>query len=112
VDPAAASLEAARRKPGADAVTWILGTWAAIPDTSYDVAVMTSHVAQFLVDDGEWTRALRDLRRSLVGGGRLVFDSRDPREEVGGVEPARLPTRDRPSRRGRGAHLDRGHRRA
>jgi SAM-dependent methyltransferase len=49
VDPARASLDDARRKPGAERVTWIEGTAALIPDAAFDVAVMTSHVAQFFV---------------------------------------------------------------
>lgn len=80
VDPARASLEAARAKPGADRVRWIEGTSEAAPDAAFDVAVMTAHVAQFLVEDEEWRRTLADLRRALVPGGRLVFDSRDPRD--------------------------------
>jgi SAM-dependent methyltransferase len=40
---------------------------------------MTSHVAQFLVADAEWACALSDLHRALLPGGRIVFDSRDPR---------------------------------
>jgi hypothetical protein len=40
---------------------------------------MTSHVAQFFVDDVEWAATLHALRRALVPGARLVFDSRDPR---------------------------------
>jgi len=79
VDPARASLAAARAKPGADRVTWIEGTSPILPSSAFDIAVMTSHVAQFFVDDTEWQRALADLRRSLVPGGRLVFDTRDPR---------------------------------
>lgn len=47
VDPARASLDAARAKPGADRVTWIEGTSPVLPDASFDAAVMTSHVAQF-----------------------------------------------------------------
>lgn len=78
VDPARPSLDAARAKPGAERVTWIEGTSAVLPDRSFDVAVMTSHVAQFFVDDAEWARTLADLRRALVPGGRLAFDSRDP----------------------------------
>jgi SAM-dependent methyltransferase len=78
VEPARASLEAARAKPGSKRVTWIEGTSTVLPDASFDVAVMTSHVAQFFVGDDEWKRALRDLKRSLVPGGRLLFDSRDP----------------------------------
>jgi ubiquinone/menaquinone biosynthesis C-methylase UbiE len=79
VDPAAASLAAARAKPGADQVTWIEGTSAVLADAAFDAAVMTSHVAQFVVTDDEWGRVLADLRRALVPGGLLTFDTRDPR---------------------------------
>ncbi|MFC0624448.1 class I SAM-dependent methyltransferase [Kribbella deserti] len=78
VDPAVASLRRARDKPGADRVTWIEGTSAVLPGSAYELAVMTSHVAQFFVDEHEWRRTLSDLRRALVPGGWLVFDSRDP----------------------------------
>ncbi len=78
VDPARASLAAARRKPGAETVTWVEGTSSAIPSSEFDVAVMTSHVAQFLVGDDEWAATLADLTRGLVDGGRLTFDTRDP----------------------------------
>ena len=40
---------------------------------------MTSHVAQFFVTAQTWQRTLADLKRALVPGGRLTFDSRDPR---------------------------------
>jgi ubiquinone/menaquinone biosynthesis C-methylase UbiE len=79
VDPARASLDAARAKPGADRVTWIEGTSTVLPDASFDVAVMTSHVAQFFVSDQDWAATLADLRRALVPGGTLTFDTRDPR---------------------------------
>ncbi|MFI7604152.1 class I SAM-dependent methyltransferase [Micromonospora sp. NPDC049366] len=78
VDPARASLDAARAKPGADRVTWVEGTSAVLPDGAYDIAVLTSHVAQFLGADAEWAATLADVRRALVPGGRLVFDTRDP----------------------------------
>ena len=78
VDPAQASVEAARARPGADRVTWIEGTSAVLPDRAYDIAVLTSHVAQEIRGDDEWARTLADLRRALVPGGRLAFDSRDP----------------------------------
>jgi SAM-dependent methyltransferase len=81
IEPARASLEAARRKPGAEAVRWVLGGAEKLPVKAYDTALMTSHVAQFLVDEGEWRAALRALRRSLDHGGRLIFDSRDPDDE-------------------------------
>ncbi|MFG2108645.1 class I SAM-dependent methyltransferase [Micromonospora chersina] len=78
VDPDPGSLAAARAKPGGDRVTWISGTAGDLPDAAYDVAVLTSHVAQEIRDDGAWADTLRHLRRALVDGGRLAFDSRDP----------------------------------
>lgn len=78
VDPARASLDAARVKPGADSVTWIEGMSSVLPGASFDVAVMTSHVAQFFVSDEEWDRTFADLKRTLVPGGRVIFDTRDP----------------------------------
>ncbi|KAB1940722.1 class I SAM-dependent methyltransferase [Micromonospora sp. ALFpr18c] len=78
VDPAGASLTAARTRPGGGRVTWIEGTSALLPDRAFDVVVLTSHVAQFFVEDAEWSRTLADLHRALVPGGRLVFDARDP----------------------------------
>jgi len=78
VDPARASLDAARAKPNADLVTWVEGGSNDLPSASFDIAFMTSHVAQFFVDSNEWAQLLPNLRRSLVPGGRLVFDTRDP----------------------------------
>ncbi len=78
VDPAGASLDAARRKPGAERVRWVQGSYRALPAQAYDTALLTSHVSQFLTDDRQWSAALRALRRSLRPGGRLIFDSRDP----------------------------------
>lgn len=78
VDPARASLDAARRKPGAGRVMWMEGTSSVLPDDAYDVALMTSHVAQVFLTDDDWDAVLADLHRSLEPGGRLVFDTRDP----------------------------------
>ncbi|HET9900781.1 MAG TPA: methyltransferase domain-containing protein, partial [Actinomycetes bacterium] len=55
------------------------GNLGVAPDAAFDVAVMSAHVAQFLVGDDDWHGTLRDIRRALVPGGRLVFDTRDPR---------------------------------
>ena len=82
VDPAAASLERAKTKPGSEGVTWIQGGSSALTSSAFHTAVMTSHVAQFIIDDSDWARALSDLHRALVPGGRLVFDSRDPQDEA------------------------------
>ena len=77
VDPDRDALAAARDK--SDRVTWIEGTSTSLDDRSFDVALMTSHVAQVFVSDDEWTSVLADVRRSLVPGGILAFDTRDPR---------------------------------
>jgi SAM-dependent methyltransferase len=77
VDPARASIEVARRKPGAERVAWIVGSSAEL-EGSFDVAVLTSHVAQFLITDEEWDRTFADLHRALMPAGRVVFDTRDP----------------------------------
>ena len=79
VEPAPASLAAARRKHGSDKVTWILGASQSAPAAAFDVALMTSHVAQVFLGDAEWTDVLSHLHRALVPGGRLAFDARDPR---------------------------------
>jgi SAM-dependent methyltransferase len=78
VDPASTSLEVARAKPGAELVTWLEGSHEILPGAAFDLIVMNSHVAQFLVTDLEWTQALTRFRQALVPGGRLAFDSRDP----------------------------------
>jgi SAM-dependent methyltransferase len=81
VDPAPASLAAARRKPGAARVRWIEGTSAVLHDADVapvDAAVMTAHVVQLLVDDDVLHRTLADVASVLAPGGVLAFDSRDP----------------------------------
>ena len=88
VDPARASVDAARAKPGAERVTWIEGTSSVLPTDTFDAAVMTSHVAQFFVADAEWVAVLRDVHRSLRAGGRLVFDARDPADRAWEQWPA------------------------
>lgn len=101
VDPARASLDAARAKPGADRVTWIEGTSDVLPSASFDTAVMTSHVAQYFITDEQWAQVLADLKRALVPGGRLVFDTRDPRARGWEAWPERYSFRDLPLADGR-----------
>ena len=78
VDPDAAALAAAKIKPGAERITWLHGTADLLPAASFDLALMTSHVAQCITEDAAWAATLRHLRRALVAGGRLAFDTRDP----------------------------------
>lgn len=78
IDPAAASLEVARAKPGAAAVRWLQGDATSLPPMQVDFATMTGNVAQVFLTDDEWAAALRGVRAALRPGGRLVFETRDP----------------------------------
>ena len=83
VDPAGASLEVARGKPGADRVRWIHGDASAIPGlVSVDAVTMTANVAQVFVTDDDWLATLASLHAALRPGGWLVFESRDPTRRV------------------------------
>jgi SAM-dependent methyltransferase len=78
VDPARASLEVAKAKDGAAAVTWVCAGAGQVPLFDADLAVMTGNVAQvFLVDD-EWERVLLAVRAALRPGGFLAFETRRP----------------------------------
>lgn len=78
VDPSSGMLGVARTRPGRDQVTWVHGDATALPPSAADLAIMTGHVAQVFLDDPAWHRALRAVRRALVAGGRLAFESRNP----------------------------------
>ena len=78
VDPAAASLDVARRKPGADRVRWVLGDATTLPDLQVDMATMTGNVAQVFRTDAEWDATLRGVHAALRPGGHLTFETRDP----------------------------------
>lgn len=78
VDPAAASVDVARGKPGADAVTWIVGTADVLPAMQVDAATMTANVAQVLLTDDDWLGVLRAAHDALRPGGTLVFEARRP----------------------------------
>lgn len=87
LDPAPASIEVARSKPGADRVRWITGTVEALADPTVvgaqglgpvDAVTMTANVAQVFIGDDEWRAVLRVARDALRPGGTLVFESRRP----------------------------------
>ena len=78
VDPAAASLEIARAKPGAERVRWLHGYATDLPPLQVDLATMTGNVAQVFLTDAEWAATLRAAHAALRPGGRLAFETRDP----------------------------------
>lgn len=78
VDPASASVDVARAKPGSERVRWIRGDATDLPPLQVDLVTMTANVAQAIVDPQTWRTTLRGTYEALRPGGRLVFETRDP----------------------------------
>jgi hypothetical protein len=73
----------ARSKDGSDAVTWIQGDAAGIPEVGADLALMTGNVAQVFLADEEWARALRAIGAALRPRGYRVLDVREAPDRPG-----------------------------
>jgi 2-polyprenyl-3-methyl-5-hydroxy-6-metoxy-1,4-benzoquinol methylase len=82
VDPAGASVDVARGKPGADRVRWVVGEIDAVADLRFDLVTMTANVAQVFVTDEAWRHVLETAWSVLNPGGHLVFETRDPAREA------------------------------
>ncbi len=82
VEPAPASLHAARKKPNADKVQWILGDATTLPTMAVDLAVMTGNVAQVFLSDESFAKTLVGIRKALQPNGHLVFEVRDPSKKA------------------------------
>lgn len=78
VDPARASVDVARGKPGSERVRWICGDATVLPPLRVDLATMTANVAQAIADPQAWRATLRGAHAALRPGGHLVFETRDP----------------------------------
>ncbi len=82
VDPATASVDVARAKPGAERVRWINGDATALPPLEVDLATMTGNAAQAIVDEHVWDGTLSGVFDALRPGGHFVFETRDPAREA------------------------------
>ena len=82
VDPARASVDVARAKPGADGVNWLVGDATTLPALKVDAAFMTANVAQVFLTDDDWAATMRAIRSALRPGGMLVFETRDPKRRA------------------------------
>ena len=78
LDPAAASLDVARAKPGAQRVRWIHGDVTSLPALTADLATMTGNVSNVFLTQQEWLATLGGVYAALRPGGCLVFEARDP----------------------------------
>jgi ubiquinone/menaquinone biosynthesis C-methylase UbiE len=76
LDPAAAMLEVARRRPDME---WVLGDLSSVGwDRDFDLVVMTGHAFQVLVGDVQLRASLAAIRSALSNVGRFVFETRNP----------------------------------
>nr|WP_241429083.1 class I SAM-dependent methyltransferase [Agrococcus sp. ARC_14] len=82
VDPARASVDVARGKPGAERVQWHVGTADGLSTMAADVATMTANVAQVFLGDADWHAVLVAAHDRLRPGGTLVFEARRPERQA------------------------------
>lgn len=78
VDPAGASIDVAKSKPGSEAVQWIVGDASSLSGKSVDAVTMTGNVAQAIIDPKDWQDTLKNVNKCLVPGGYFVFETRKP----------------------------------
>ena len=79
VDPSATMLDVARRQPNGSQVQWVQGYAQTFEsDQRFDLAIMTGHAFQTLLNLEEVSAALTNIHAHLRPGGRFVFESRNP----------------------------------
>jgi SAM-dependent methyltransferase len=76
LDPAAGMLKQARQRTD---IEWVLGDLRTVHfEREFDLAVMTGHTFQVLVEDAELRAGLAAIREALTLGGRFAFETRNP----------------------------------
>jgi SAM-dependent methyltransferase len=91
VDPAAAMLAVAGRKPRAQRVEWVESSAQSYKvDRCFDLVVMTGHAFQTLLTDTDVLAVLETMHGHLKDLGRAAFETRNPRLDWVG-EWARRP---------------------
>lgn len=78
IEPAKGMLDIARSKPFSDQVTWVEGGAEKMAGLKADLVIMTSHVAQFFLEDKDWVAVLTSAHSALNPGGHIMFDARNP----------------------------------
>ena len=83
VDPAAAMLAIARKRPGGAGVRWVEADARDLRlRRHFDLIVLTGHAFQVFLSDQDQTALCRTIAAHLAPEGRFIFDSRNPiREE-------------------------------
>ena len=92
VDPAAAMLAVARRKPHAEQVEWVESSAQNYKShRRFDLIVMTGHAFQVLLTDAGALAVLETMRGHLNERGMVAFETRNPRVDWAREWAARLP---------------------
>lgn len=79
VDPAAAMLDIARRRPGGRSVTWEEADARNVRlGRQFDLVLLTGHAYQVFLTDEDQQAVLSTIARHLAPGGRFIFDTRNP----------------------------------
>lgn len=79
VDPAAAMLDIAAKRPHGERVQWLRGDARTVRlERRFDLVVLTGHAFQVFLTDQDRAAVLRTIADHLTPGGRFVFDSRNP----------------------------------
>jgi SAM-dependent methyltransferase len=79
VDPAAAMLAIARRRPGGEAVTWVQADARdARLERTFDWVLLTGHVFQVFLTRADQRAVLNTIAAHLNPDGRFIFDTRNP----------------------------------
>jgi SAM-dependent methyltransferase len=93
VDPAAAMLAVARRKPNAEQVEWLESSAQSYTSHQlFDLIVMTGHAFQILLTDADALATFETMRSHLKDRGRVAFETRNPLVDWAGEWAARPPT--------------------
>jgi SAM-dependent methyltransferase len=79
IDPAAAMLAAGKATPEGANVHWLQGTAQDFSTAErYDLAFMTGHAFQVLLEDEDIRQSLANIRAHLKPSGVFAFDTRNP----------------------------------
>lgn len=78
IEPAKPMLDIARGNYNIPNIDWVLGSTKELASRNADLIVMTSHVAQFIINDEDWVNFLETAYQSLNQDGHILFDSKNP----------------------------------
>lgn len=79
VDPSAAMLDVARRKPHGGKIQWVQSFSQTFEsDETFDLIIMTGHAFQVLIEDEDIRATFNTIKKLLSAEGSFVFESRNP----------------------------------